>query len=43
MTSFKEYLGFVLEQMSDIRDVTFRSMMRECLFYQKGRLFGDVL
>lgn len=42
MTSSKEYLGFVLEQMSDIRDITFRSMMRECLLYQKGRLFGGV-
>lgn len=42
MASSKEYLGFVLEQLSSLDDVTTRAMMGEYLLYYRGRLFGGI-
>lgn len=38
MASSKEYLGFILEQLSDLDGITFRSMMGEYIVYYKGRI-----
>lgn len=38
MASSKEYLDFVLEQLSDLDGITFRPMMGEYLLYVDGRL-----
>ncbi len=42
MASTKDYLNFILEQLSDLDDVSFRPMMREYLIYYKGKYFGGI-
>ena len=42
MASRKEYLDYVLEQLSDLEGVTHRAMMGEYLLYVQGKLFGGV-
>ena len=41
MASTKEYLDFVLGQISDI-DITHKKMMGEYLLYKDGILFGGI-
>ena len=41
MASSKEYLEYILEQLSDT-EVTYRPMMGEYLLYYRGKLFGGV-
>lgn len=42
MSSSKAYLQFVLEQLSDLKEITYRPMMGEYLLYYKGKLFGGI-
>ena len=42
MASTKEYLTFILEQLSDLDEVTFRAMMGEYILYYRGRVFGGI-
>ena len=42
MATTKDYLNFVLDQLSGLPEVTSRSMMGEYLLYYRGKLFGDV-
>ena len=42
MASSKEYLIFVLEQLSDINDVTYRAMMGEYIIYYRGKVVGGI-
>ena len=42
MASRREYLDYVLEQLSDLKGVTHRAMMGEYLLYVQGKLFGGV-
>ena len=42
MPSSKEYLNFILEQLSDINDITYKPMMGEFLIYYRGKLVGGV-
>ena len=42
MASSKEYLDFILEQLSDAEDVSYRPMMGEYLLYRGGKLFGGI-
>lgn len=35
MASSKEYLHFILEQLSDLDDISYRSMMGEYILYTK--------
>ena len=42
MPSTKEYLNFVLEQLSGLEDVTYRAMMGEYILYYRGRIFGGI-
>ena len=42
MTSTKEYRDYILEQLSDLPDITCRSMMGEFLLYSAGILFGGI-
>lgn len=42
MPSSKEYLEFVLEQLSLLDEVTSRAMMGEYLLYYRGKLFGGI-
>ena len=42
MASSKEYLDFVLEQLSELEDVTYRAMMGEFIIYYKGKIIGGI-
>ncbi len=42
MASRKEYLHFVLEQLSDLEDISYRSMMGEYILYYRGKIVGGV-
>ena len=42
MASSKEYLDFVLEQLSDLEDIRFRAMMGEYIIYYKNTVVGGV-
>ncbi len=42
MPSSKEYLNFVLEQLSDLNDITYKPMMGSFLIYYRGKLVGGI-
>lgn len=42
MATSKEYLEYVLEQLSDIEDITYRSMMGEYILYYRGKIIAYV-
>lgn len=42
MASDKEYLEFILEQLSGAQDVSYRSMMGEFIIYCRGRVVGGI-
>ena len=42
MASTKEYLTFILEQLSDLDEVNYRAMMGEYILYYRGRVFGGI-
>lgn len=42
MASCKEYLDFILEQLSDLEDITYRAMMGEYIIYYKGKIVGGI-
>ncbi len=42
MASSKEYLAFVLEQLSALEDVSYRPMMGEYVLYCRGRVVGGI-
>lgn len=42
MATSKDYLNFILDQLSDLKEITSRPMMGEYLLYYRGRLFGEV-
>lgn len=42
MASSIEYLDFILEQLSDLGDVSWRGMMGEYIIYYRGRIVGGI-
>ena len=42
MASSKEYLAFILDQLSDLDGVTYRAMMGEFILYFRGMVVGGV-
>ena len=42
MASSREYLEFVLEQLSLLNDVSYRAMMGEYIIYYKGKIVGGI-
>ena len=42
MASRKEYLEFVLEQLSEAEGISFRPMMGEYILYCNGKVFGGI-
>ena len=38
MASSKEYLDFILEQLSELEEITYRSMMGEYIIYYYGKI-----
>lgn len=42
MASSKEYLNFILEQISALGEVTYKSMMGEYMLYYQGKLIAYI-
>lgn len=42
MASSKEYLHFILEQLSNLDDVSYRPMMGEYILYYRGKIVGGI-
>ena len=42
MASSKEYLDFILEQLSELDEITYRSMMGEYIIYYRGKIVGGI-
>jgi Regulator of competence-specific genes len=42
MASSKEYLEFIMEQLSELDDVSYRAMMSEYIIYFRGKVIGGI-
>ena len=42
MASDKAYLEFILEQLSDLENITYRTMMGEYILYYQGKIIGGI-
>ena len=42
MSTSKDYLNFVLEQLSDLQGISSRAMMGEYVIYYQGKVIGGI-
>ena len=42
MASHKEYLDFILEQISELEEITYSAMMGEYIIYYRGKIVGGI-
>lgn len=42
MASNKKYLDFILEQLSELEEITYRAMMGEYILYYRGKIVGGI-
>lgn len=42
MASSKEYLNFILEQLSELDDMSYRATMGEYIIYYRGKIVGGI-
>ncbi len=42
MASSKEYLDFVLDQLSGLEQISYRAMMGEYIIYYRGKIVGGI-
>ena len=42
MASSKEYLEFILEQLAELEEITYRAMMGEYIIYYRGKIVGGI-
>lgn len=42
MASSKEYLDFVLDQLSSLDDISYKAMMGEYIIYYQGKIIGGI-
>ena len=42
MASSKEYMNFILDQLSELDDVSCRAMMGEYIIYYRGKVVGGI-
>ena len=42
MASSKEYLDFILEQLTALDDISYRAMMGEYIIYYRGKIVGGI-
>ena len=42
MASSKDYLEFVMEQLSELDDITYKAMMGEYIIYYHGKIVGGI-
>ncbi len=42
MASSKEYLNFILDQLSSLPEISYRAMMGEYILYYRGKVVGGI-
>ena len=42
MASSKEYLEYIMEQLSDLDEISYRAMMGEYIIYYRGKIVGGI-
>ena len=42
MASSKKYLDFILEQLSELDEISYRAMMGEYIVYYRGKIVGGI-
>ena len=42
MASSKEYLDFVIEQLSGLDEISYKAMMGEYIIYYRGKIIGGI-
>ena len=42
MASSREFLEFILEQLSELEEITYRAMMGEFIIYYRGKIVGGI-
>ena len=42
MSSSKDYLEYIFEQLSDLEDISYRAMMGEYIIYYRGKIIGGI-
>ncbi|MBQ2219489.1 MAG: TfoX/Sxy family protein [Elusimicrobia bacterium] len=42
MASSKQYLEFILEQLSNLKGISYRAMMGEYIIYYQGKIVGGI-
>ncbi len=42
MASGREYLDFILDQLSGLEDISYRAMMGEYIIYYRGKVIGGI-
>lgn len=42
MASSKAYLDYVLKQLSELEEITYRAMMGEYILYYRGKIVGGI-
>ena len=42
MASTKEYLDFIMGQLSNLEEITYRAMMKEYILYYRGKIIGGI-
>ena len=42
MASGRDFLDFILDQLSDLEDISWRAMMGEFILYYRGKVFGGI-
>ena len=42
MASGRDYLDFILDQLSALQEISYRAMMGEYILYYRGRIFGGI-
>ena len=42
MASTKGYLDFIMEQLSELDEISYRAMMGEYILYYRGKVFGGI-
>lgn len=42
MASSKEYLDFILDQLSELDEISYRAMMGEYIIYYRGKIVGGI-
>lgn len=42
MASSKEYLDFIIDQLSELNEISYRAMMGEYIIYYRGKIVGGI-